>query len=315
MTIFRQFANRKTGVAALSKMGFGSSLFLVMFVASGLFLFAALQEGFFTAFIVCMVIALIVIGMFRWAHYVEKQAAKIYRFAYMNRLAFRYQEKGAPYQGIIFSDGHTKQLDEALTFEDGSELGNYHYVTGSGKSRQVHNWSYVRVPLERNMPHMVLDAKGNNFLNTSNLPEGLSRDQKLSLEGDFDDYFTLYAPKEYEQDALYVFTPDLMQLLIASAHKYDIEVIDNSVFFYRQSAGVFLNEANLREAHQLIKTLKDKFHTRTKRYRDENVRDKTINIVAVEGARLKQGITPAAIIGFIFIILYIFFITNGMFST
>ena len=40
-----------------------------------------------------------------------------------------------------------------------------------------------------------------------------TRTQVLSLEGDFDRYFTLYCPKEYERDALYVFTPDLMALL------------------------------------------------------------------------------------------------------
>lgn len=42
----------------------------------------------------------------------------------------------------------------------------------------------------------------------------------LSLEGDFDRYFTLYCPGDYERDALYVFTPDLLALLIDESRHF-----------------------------------------------------------------------------------------------
>ena len=58
----------------------------------------------------------------------------------------------------------------------------------------------------------------------------------LSLEGDFDQYFTLYCPKQYERDALYVFTPDLMALCIDEAAPFDIEVIDKWMFVYSATA-------------------------------------------------------------------------------
>lgn len=51
-----------------------------------------------------------------------------------------------------------------------------------------------------------------------------ARDQVLSLEGDFDRYFTPYCPKQYERDALSVFTPDLMALCIDEAAPFDIEI-------------------------------------------------------------------------------------------
>src|SRR5690606_7535742 len=107
-------------------------------------------------------------------------------------------------------------------------FGNLRYVTGSGKSRSVHQWGFLAVGLDRRLPHMVLDSRANNrMLGLSNLPAGFRRDQILSLEGDFDRYFTLYCPKEYERDALYVFTPDLMALLIDEAAPYDVEVVDH----------------------------------------------------------------------------------------
>ncbi|GAA1220365.1 hypothetical protein GCM10009655_19930 [Rhodoglobus aureus] len=54
---------------------------------------------------------------------------------------------------------------------------------------------------------MVLDARANNQLfGFSNLPKSFARDQVLKLEGDFNEHFTLYSPRHYERDALYVFT-------------------------------------------------------------------------------------------------------------
>ena len=58
-------------------------------------------------------------------------------------------------------------------------------------------------------------------------------DQALSLEGDFDKYFTLYCPEGFERDALYVFAPDLMALLIDEAGGKHVEVIDDWMFVYR----------------------------------------------------------------------------------
>lgn len=88
------------------------------------------------------------------------------------------------------------------------DFGNLTYSTGSGKNRKVPHWGYIAVKLERMLPQIILDAKSNNFLGT-NLPASFSRSQVLSLEGNFGRCFTLYCPKEYEQDALYVFTRTL----------------------------------------------------------------------------------------------------------
>ena len=78
---------------------------------------------------------------------------------------------------------------------------------------------------------MVLDARSNNGLfGGTNLPSQFSKDQILSLEGDFSEYFTLYCPREYERDALYVFTPDLMALLIDQTSTFDVEIVDDWMF-------------------------------------------------------------------------------------
>lgn len=56
-----------------------------------------------------------------------------------------------------------------------------------------------------------------------------ARDQRLSLEGDFDRFFEMSVPKGYERDALYLFTPDVMAWLIDDVQSFDVELIDHSV--------------------------------------------------------------------------------------
>jgi hypothetical protein len=147
------------------------------------------------------------------------------------------------------------------------------------------------IQLERNLPHMVLDSRINNaelggLVLKSNLPEGFKKDQKLSLEGDFDKYFTLYAPKGYERDALYVFTPDLMALFIDEVSTFDGEIVDNQLFIYGEQKFDLTNQAQLERIFQIIETVGTKAIRQTKHYADERVGDKTIDFVAAPGQRL-----------------------------
>ena len=53
-------------------------------------------------------------------------------------------------------------------------------------------------------------------------------DQKLTLGGEFDDKFTLYAPSDYGRDAFQIFAPDLMALFIDRLGTFDVEIIDDT---------------------------------------------------------------------------------------
>src|SRR5690606_23471582 len=112
------------------------------------------------------------------------------------------------------------------------EFGNHSYTVKQGKSSVTHTWGYVAVKLDVPLPNIVLDAVGNNTLFGSNLPARFDRDQRLSLEGDFDQYFQLYCPEGYERDALYLFTPDIMARFIDNAAQLDAEIVDDWLFLY-----------------------------------------------------------------------------------
>lgn len=270
-----------------------AGVFSMMFVGSML---SAAGADTITVFIMVFIawlglIALLVAAV-KWAQRLrEEKLVKLHRFATAHGMTHVHDRNDPGYNGMVFDEGHSRVLNDALVMADGTEIGNYTYVTGSGKNRSTHTYAFIRIPLVRALPHMVLDAKKNNFFGLmSNLPDTFGKDQTLSLEGDFDTHFTLYAPKQYERDALYVFTPDVMAALIDNGSGYDMEAIDRDLYIYRNNHFDLLNGEQLSSLFKIVNTIANELRSQTKRYADERVGDRSANIIAPQGARLKKGV-------------------------
>jgi len=230
----------------------------------------------------------------RWARWY-----RLDRFATANGMLFSPADDDPSYPGSIFASGRSRIALDHFRSATGRFLdyGNYRYVTGSGKSQTTHNWGFLAFNLDRALPHMVLDSRANNGLfGGTNLPTVFAKNQVLHLEGDFDQYFTLYCPKEYERDALYVFTPDLMALLIDNAAPFDVEIIDTWMFVYSSSRLDVTEPAVHDRLLRIVDTVGAKTLTQTDRYVDERVANFSANVVAPQGQRLKRGFSLGAVL-------------------
>ncbi|AWB85274.1 hypothetical protein [Mycetocola zhujimingii] len=107
------------------------------------------------------------------------------------------------------------------------EFANYVLATETSGSRNSGFGGVVSMKLPNSLPHILLVAKNDRRVLPYAVP---ARAQVLSLEGNFDDHFTLYCPEGYEQDALYLFTPDVMAELIDRVNSFDVEIIDDWLF-------------------------------------------------------------------------------------
>lgn len=223
---------------------------------------------------------------------------RLTQFANANGMQFRTRSANPSYPGMIFSIGDSRSASDHINSTTGRyfDFGTYQYSTGSGKSRSTRYWGFLALKLDRQLPNMVLDSKENNNLFGSDLPISLKRDQILSLEGDFDKHFTLYCPKEYEQDALYVFTPDLMALLIDDAGTYDVEIVDDWMFLYSPHALPALSQATYAHLLNIVQTVGNKTVSQTASYHDDRVGSFSENIVAPQGQRLRHGTSIGAIV-------------------
>lgn len=222
---------------------------------------------------------------------------RLVRFCEANGFTFSPRDPDPSYPGLIFHIGRRRHALDHIVRQTPRflDIGNFRYTTGSGKNQKTRTWGFMALHLDRRVPHMLLDARANNFLG-SNLPAAFSRDQVLSLEGDFDQHFTLYCPREYERDALYVFTPDLMAQLIDEAGAFDVEVIDDWMFVYSQTPLRMGDAATLGRLLRIVDTVGAKTVDRTDYYADERVGDRAANLVAPQGARLRRGVPWAVLI-------------------
>jgi hypothetical protein len=222
-----------------------------------------------------------------------------------NGWTYRYRVASLGYTGSLFSAGHTYEYSHIVSSED-FDIGRCTFLTGSGKSQQRHHYGFIAMRLKKHMPHMLLDTKSNNLkafgFDMSNLPVQFSKSQKVSLEGDFDKYYTLYAPGDYGGvDVRYIFTPDLMQLLIENSTD-DIEIIDDKLYVYMGRHDVDKEEFWHR-VEKFRSVLGSKLTARAGRYDDDRTVDASI---APHGRRLKKGVSAAVI--FVIIIYLLSFL-------
>lgn len=89
-------------------------------------------------------------------------------------------------------------------------------------------YTIMTVQLHNQYPHIVLDSKANDKAFGSNISKFFGEESRIHLEGDFENYFKAYA-KAPVVDTLRILSPDMMQLMIDSGHKYDIEIVGNSL--------------------------------------------------------------------------------------
>lgn len=217
------------------------------------------------------------------------------RFATVNGLRAIPQSGGSDFPGSIFQIGSGRMSTNRIQTVSGRQIdiGSYSYTTGSGKSKRTHGWGYLALRLDRNLPHMVLDAKSNNGLfGGTNLPAKFGGNQVLSLEGDFDRYFTLYCPEHYERDALYVFTPDLMALLIDETSAFDVEIIDDWMFVYSADPFDALDSSMWKRMFRIASLVGAKAVDQTERYRDERMLPAAASVLAGAAATVNR-VAPA----------------------
>ena len=217
---------------------------------------------------------------------------------------------GPSYPGAIFGLGSSRHVTDHFRNTDNRYLdfSSYAYVTGSGsgsgsgsgrgsgKNRMTRRWGFLALQLDRVLPHLLLDSRANNgLMGTTNLPAVFSHDQVLSLE----------------RDALYVFTPDLMALLIDEASPFDVEIVDRWMLVYSARPFPLADTATYQRLLRIVSTIGAKTLAHTDCYVAERVGAFTANRVAPQGQRLRRRVSW---VGIAAMVLFLTAWFSGFFS-
>lgn len=149
----------------------------------------------------------------------QKKIEHIFMQQFAKANGYKYQMYGsiddvsAPHLQI----GHSRYIEDMVSGEyEGRPISIYNFncTVGYGKNARHVNFTVCEIEYVAEIPNIFLDSHQNPYSGENFLSARFHNQRSLSLEGDFNKYFTLYVPPEYEIEALQIFTPDIMAKLI-----------------------------------------------------------------------------------------------------
>lgn len=167
---------------------------------------------------------------------------------------------------------------------------------------------FLQLRLPRPVPHLMIDALSNGRLRNT-LPGTL----RVSLEGDFDRYFAVYAPDGYQRDARELLTPDVMASLIDWGRHWDIEVVEDRMIVVSKKVRARSDRTEITALLRFAELVGAELTHQVVTYSDPRAARPRVR-VADEGLRLRRSVSwswviaPAAIIfllGFPFVLGWI----------
>lgn len=108
-------------------------------------------------------------------------------------------------------------------------VGVLHYQVGDEIiDRNDVRFRGIEVKIPKKLPHIYIDGHASDSL-ISGPRYVFDKNSKLSLEGNFDNHFQVYAFPEYKSLALSVLQPDIMATLIDDIKDFDIEIYHDNI--------------------------------------------------------------------------------------
>lgn len=256
--------------------------FLVILIAVLLFAAAMLAGLWFLGrsdiLAVAPILGVFVVGYtvlaavsFVWYAVGLARRVKVAAFAWRNGWAYadlleNTRRPGAPFARV--ARGQERAVvacdDERMPFE----LGVHRSVARGQEGATIQRpFAFIELPLPSSVPHIVLANRRRSIIPTLGLGRGAAR---MELEGEFATVFRLIVPEGYQQDALYIFTPDLMARVLDLGSGAEIELISDRLYVYLPGGTRFDRPATMAAAVVLAEEFHRRFSVRTELYRDDS---------------------------------------------
>ena len=199
------------------------------------------------------------------AVFVYQKLKKLFMEQFARNNGYTYTDRGdlstlnAPYLEF----GHSRKMSHVVsgTYEKlPIRLFEYSTTIGHGKNKRVFNFSVFETTYKAKLKHIFLHRRKGILMSHRGGINFKKVGRPLKLEGNFNKYFTLYVPEDYEIEALQIFTPEIMVKLIDHAHKWNFEFNDNRLYIYADR--VITKRKDLYAMYNFTKTLVEKLAPR-----------------------------------------------------
>lgn len=177
------------------------------------------------------------------------------QFAELNGWKYKDRSDPSQEQGIMFRQGHGRIIHhciEGMIDERNFRIFNYNFSIGSGKHRKTYFYTIFAFKFDGTFPHIYLNDKAYSY--------SIRIGESIPLPTEFEKSFSLSAPKEYEIEALEIFTPDVLVSLLDNKFGHDVEFVNQEmlIFFDGQISGSEQLEREFKRALGLEDLLDEK---------------------------------------------------------
>lgn len=237
---------------------------------------------------------------FAWYAVGLGRRVKVAAFAWRNGWAYADLLENTRRPGAAFTRVARGQERAVIACEDERmpfELGMHHSVARGQEGATIQRpFAFVELPLPSSVPHIVLANRRRSIIPTLGLGRGAAR---MELEGEFAKVFRLIVPEGYQQDALYIFTPDLMARVLDLGSGAEIELVSDRLYVYLPGSTRFDRADTMAAVVVLAEEFHRRFAARTELYRDDRAGELAARAgvaVGLRGQRLSgSGVSVMAI--------------------
>ena len=203
-------------------------------------------------------------------------------FAVANNYTFEKNGTVSEAYGSIFRLQGRQQVSDVVSgvYKNSNlRLFLYRLIVGSGRYQKQYDDTVLELDLSGSLPPLLMMNK-HSQIQSLNIHSAFKESHTIVLEGDFNNFFTLYGSDTFEIEAREVFTPDIMALMEDQSKHYSVEFGGNRVYIYAN--GYIGKRQDLINVFSLAKELTDKIGPLASRLAKDS------SIVVAEAAELNE---------------------------
>lgn len=214
----------------------------------------AVVLGPFSDFVL-VIAALPWLGLLFWYGRIAESVRRRFWKQFAKRHGWTYAARGDTRveRAVMFRQGYSRTIRHVISgnFAGGRPLRifEYQFSVGYGSRRRDYHYTVFEVRFTGRFPHLYLNYLDNHY--------GVSVGGTVPLPQEFEQAYRLSAPKEYELEALQIFTPELLAYLLDTKLPHDVELVDHEllIFTWEYVDGLKALEAEFATAVNLMERL------------------------------------------------------------
>lgn len=200
--------------------------------------------------------------------FVEKKIRVLFwkQFAELNGWKYKDRSDPSQEQGVMFRQGHSRAIRHCvlgMIDQRNFRIFNYNFSIGSGKHKKTFFYTVFSFKFSGTFPHLYLNNKANSY--------SVKIGESIPLPTEFEKSFSLSAPKEYEIEALEIFTPDVLANLLDNKFGHDVEFVNQEMLIFFD--GRISNSEQLEREFKRALDLEDLLDEKLDRFKTEIIGD------------------------------------------